>query len=35
MIPARFRRYLPILDWGSRYDAEAATSDAERKTARR
>ncbi len=27
MIPARFRRYLPILDWCSRYDAETATSD--------
>ncbi|MBV0912012.1 SulP family inorganic anion transporter [Anianabacter salinae] len=24
---ARFKRYFPILDWGSRYDADTATSD--------
>ncbi len=27
LTPATLRRYLPILDWGRRYDREAATSD--------
>ena len=28
MVPPALRRYLPILDWGARYDRESFAADA-------